>query len=340
MAKKQVQIIGLNDLELTNNDIFVRKTVDEMDVDSRVIVFETHNAILLKNGVLQDTLSAGDYPLFDKKVGLFSNTKIGSFTIDLIYVSKTAELKVFWGTPNPFDFRDPVTRIPVKVGASGEFGVKVANPRQLYCELIGAQKEFSIDDLKERLRGRLLNEIEPVISRYMRENALSYSEITEHKQELAKSVLPSIQSMFEDSYGLKVTYFIISNIVISDEDKRRIEDELNRVKAKAEDRDDYKWWVEEYERLADKKYEREKLMKDLEREDYAKYLDVCKLVGWNGADKSGGKFCTKCGAPCSDGDAFCSKCGNKLGADKSVCLKCGKEVQPGSAFCPGCGTKL
>lgn len=153
---KEIKKIGLNELELTNDDIFVRKTVTDFGKDDVVIVHETHSAMLLKDGKLQDTLEAGRYPLFEIQKKFFGLVKEKTDTeVDLIYVSKTAELPVRWGTPTQFTFRDPLTGIPARVGASGEFGVKVKDPVMLYKVLIGASREFSVEDLRNRLRARM-----------------------------------------------------------------------------------------------------------------------------------------------------------------------------------------
>ena len=68
---KEIKIIGLDELELTNDDIFVRKPVNDYSKDDVVIVAETHCAMLLKDGKLQDTLAPGRYPLFELEKKFF-----------------------------------------------------------------------------------------------------------------------------------------------------------------------------------------------------------------------------------------------------------------------------
>lgn len=346
---KEIKKIGLDELELTNDDIFVRKPVNDYSKDDVVIVAETHCAMLLKDGKLQDTLAPGRYPLFELEKKFFGLVREKTDTdVVLLYVSKTAELLVRWGTPTQFTFRDPVTGIAVRVGASGEFGVKVKNPVMLYKELIGAQHGFGVEDLRNRLRGRMLNEIEPTIARVMREKQLSYTEFTEHKQEVGASIAPVIGKMFEDSYGLQITYFIISNVVINGDDAQKIEAELKRKRAEEEqkarkeaEKEDYKWWVSEYERLDDKRFEREMLMRELEAKDKDKYLEVCKIVGWQGGGSNSGKsFCPNCGHEYPAGARFCGNCGKPVGVWKVACPHCGAENPSGNKFCASCGKQL
>lgn len=346
---KKTQKIGLDELEIKDNKMFVRKNVDEMDVSAQVIVEDTHSAILIKDGKMQETLSAGAYPLFDKKRGLFKDYKVGSFTVSLIYMSKTAEMKGRWGTPTPFDFRDPIVDLPITIGASGEYGVRIYDPRQFYLTYIGANKDCTVEDFAARVRERLISIIKPAIAKQITEKKLSYYDLVNSTEDIANAVLPVLQEMFRKEYGLDITYFIISSIVIKPEDKRKIEEALQKVRDKKEaeeelrrQKEDYKWWVAEYERLEDRKFEREKLMRELEARDYEKYLEVCKIVGWKGSadTKNGGMFCTNCGAPYTAGDKFCGKCGHKVGDWKVTCPKCGHENPSGNTFCSSCGQKL
>lgn len=97
------------------------------------------------------------------------------------------------------------------------------------------------------------------------------------------------------------------------------------------------------ERLEDRTFEREKLMRELAAIDYEKYLEVCKVVGWKPDAKvsaQGGMFCPNCGAPYLSTDKFCGKCGHKVGEWKVTCPACGKENVAGNAFCSFCGKKL
>ena len=309
MAKKEV-IIGLDELEATNNDLFIRKSCSDLDKNAQVIVEETHCAILIKDGEMIDTLSSGKYPIFDKK-------DKGVSRVDIIYMSKTAKLKAFWGTLNKLVLRDVLTDLPMEVGANGEYEVQIKDPRKFYLELVGADKSFTLDKLKERLQGRILSEIEPIIGKTTREQNVAYYDLAEKRNVIAKEVLEALSKMFEKDYGLSLYSFVISKIFATSESIDKIENELkNRREEKTA-----KELAEEVERLGDKEFDREVLLKQLEDANYGKYLEVCKLIGCEPSPKAeketpekenNNKFCSECGESCGEDDKFCSKCGNKL----------------------------
>ncbi len=275
---KDLQVIKY---EGDNTELFKRISADGLEPDARIVVPETHNAIFIKDGILMDTLQSGSYEIFEEK----SKRKCKNVSVEVIYLSKTARLKVMWGTKTRFSFRDPETDVPVKVGAHGEFEVQISNPRKAYMVLIGVEDEYTVQDLKERLATRMLSKVEPAIAGAMRSGGLTFDRMSEHKDEIAQSVLPVLSKMFEEDYGLKMFSFTIASVVISDEDIAAIEDARKNVSHRA--------------------------------------AGICPYCG--APYSAGDKFCSACGKPVSakkacpkcgklnvGGAKFCSACGEKL----------------------------
>ena len=322
----------------TNEELFVKLSTDGLDPDARVIVPETHNAILLKDGQMMDTLNSGSHNIFDPK-----SKKTQGIFVEVIFMSKTAKLKVNWGTKTQFSFRDTETDVPIKVGAHGEFEVQICNPRKSYLELIGAEKQFSLDKLKERLAMRMMSKVEPAIARAMREKSLTYDRMSEHKDEIAQSVLPELSKMFEEDYGLKMFSFTLASVLIADEYIRAIEEAKREQKAKAAEEAAKRREEEVAAAQDEKNLEREKFLRELEKNDYEKYLEVCKVIGWEprgGAKAASGRFCPNCGHSYEAGDKFCPGCGKQVGNTVKICPSCKKENSATANFCSGCGAKL
>lgn len=323
MAK--IQYIGLDELELTNNDLFVRKNLTELDKNAQVLVEETHNAILIKDGQLINTLPAGRYDIFDKH-------DKHVLKVEVVYMSKTAKLKALWGTRNKMNMRDPITETRVEVGVNGEYEVQIKDPRKFYLELVGVDKSFTLDRLKERLLGRILDCIEPNVAKFMRELNLSYIDFAEHRIEIAKRIMPDIKEMFERDYGLNLFSFSISNVYIPNEYINEIEKIIKTNKMKKEMKEEIKENLSEMERIADKNFDKAIIMKQYETRPEPKKEE-------KGAEPNK-TFCPKCGNETKPGDAFCPKCGNKLQKPTVYCPGCGKANAGENAFCSGCGRKL
>ena len=103
-----------------NETLFWRTSGRIMNAKAEIIVPETHCAVYIKDGVMQNILEGGRHPVFETKKVLFWTKKNDAVDIDLVFLSKTCKL------------RDDITEIPVTVRANGEFSVNVATPRQFY----------------------------------------------------------------------------------------------------------------------------------------------------------------------------------------------------------------
>ena len=209
------KVVFLNKSEISNDDLFIRKSISSINSDSKVIIDETHVAIVLKDGIALETIKPGVYKLQDKN-SPFSIEKQDPSRIEFFYISKTAKVKVLWGTPALFDIHDPITDNPAKMGANGEIELRVKNPRQFYLELVGVNKKFSIEDLKERLKGKILSYIEPCILEYVAVNEVPLDRIAEDKMAMSYEIRQSLDKALYREYGLEISSFLISNVNISD----------------------------------------------------------------------------------------------------------------------------
>ena len=117
----------------TNEKLFTRMVVEKVTPKTTLIVPETHNAIIMKDGEMLQTLSKGKYNLSE----LLDVEKDEELVLEIIYVSKTAKLKLLWGTPNKITIEDPVLGETYKMGMSGDFEVQVSDPRKCFLYLVG-----------------------------------------------------------------------------------------------------------------------------------------------------------------------------------------------------------
>lgn len=326
----------------TNDVLFRKYEIKQFDAKAKIIVPDTHNAIIVNDGIALETLPAGKYLLFDKKKGVLKDLEVkdnNDLDVYVIFVSKTAKLKIDWGTTDKFDMRDPVTGAAIKLGASGEFEVQISNPRKAYLELIGQLDMFDTELLQKRLLGRLLAKVQYHLANAMREKNLSYDRLGEILLPMSEEILPHIAELFDKDYGLKVFSFTISRVLIDQE----IEEKIEKAKKAHQKIEMDKAEKVNQERLDNIAFQRQIELRRLEKDDYDKYLSVVKAVGWpqeKKESKASGPECPNCGAKITRDTKYCPLCGVEIKITKIKCPYCGKAISADSVFCRYCGKKV
>ncbi len=254
----------------TNEKLFSRYVVEDVTPKTTLIVPETHNALVILNGEMLQTLSKGRYKLSQ----IVDVGKGEESSLEIIFVSKTAKLKLLWGTANKFTLVDPVLKRPYKLGMSGEFEVQVSDPRKCFLYLVGSEEMLTADALQDRLMSRLVAEIGDVLSKYVAENNLRFDQIFMKRQQVAEIALKQISAIFQRDYGIMVFSLNISNIIF-DEDMAVLDEKVCPNCGT-------------------------KLNAD------AKFCYNC------GKKQDSSKICPKCHAENVDDAKFCSACGEKF----------------------------
>ena len=108
------------------------------------------------------------------------------------------------------------------MGASGEMEIRVLNPRQFYIELVGANKKFTVEDLKERLKGLILARIEPVINNFIESENVSLDRLGEEKMNIANHIKKDLAHELGLNYCLEVSNFIVSNVNVVEKYKDKV----------------------------------------------------------------------------------------------------------------------
>lgn len=338
MAKKRTLIT----FEGSNEELLVRRNVTNIDMNAEIVVPETHYAICMKDGQLMNTFDSGRYPLFDA----LSEKKNKTQMVEIIYLSKTVKISAGWGTNKQFTFRDSYTDIPFAFGASGSFEVRIKNPRKFFLEVVGSVNNYSIDDLVERLIDYVTDKVQPILLNIIVEKSidghLDYMCVDIYHDEMLQKVKIAVSDMFEREYGLSLSAFSFK-FFIPENFKNAIEAERKKInERKAEEellkKKEEKERIEKLENQEkdDKDWERTKFLLELRKKDYEKYLEVCKIIGW----EAQGRICPNCGYSYKLTERFCPNCGKSTKNIKIKCLACGHENEQSARFCSFCGKKL
>lgn len=188
------------------DSLFVRIAIPNCSANDTVIVEESNNAIVIKNGQLLQSLNPGKHQLV--KYGMSKEL------YEVVFFPKTSKIKMLWGTKEQFSLRDPLEDVVLRVGANGEIDVQIISPRKFFLELGNKKDNFTINDLKESMQAKLLTYLEEFISKYMTQNKISYDSLEEKKNLVANEIRPYVSSKIENDFGLKIASLTINGVII------------------------------------------------------------------------------------------------------------------------------
>ncbi|WP_310551432.1 SPFH domain-containing protein [Paenibacillus glufosinatiresistens] len=286
---------------------------EEIGAWSQLIVSETQEAILFKNGQAMDSFGPGRHTLETANLPLLSkliNLPLGgstSYSAEVWYVNKLVRMGVKWGTATPIQMQDPKYGIFVSVRSFGQFAVRVTDARRFLLKLAASGTCFDENSLIRAFRGLLMTEIKDTLSSYMMDHDISVFEISANLTELGDHIRQAVVPVYA-GYGLELPHFNIESINIPDTDESVV-----RLK---------KAWAKRVEvDIVGYTYDQER------------QFDIIEQVGGQTAATLQ-KNCRKCEGVMEARSKFCPHCGEK---QISICARCGHEMQAGHKFCDECG---
>ncbi len=336
LLKKKTQVIkfeqNLCNAELDENEILFIRAKDRVTVpNAQFEVPTTHDAILIKGGDMR-YYQNGLYNVFDDKKEV-KNWKHGA-SVEVIYIPKDTRVVIKWGTPIRLRYRDEASNKIISVGARGEFDVSITNPEQFFRKVVGVKKEFNLQEFKKRFGETVATEFADLFFKVVEEKHLTYDKFMMAKKDMGIRMGEILNQEFEKDWGLSVLNFKIADFDLRDEDIDAIENPVVEKQRK----DKLEEYLNDLEKLQDKKEEREKYLRHLKLQDEDAYNKILDLM--NNSDSTEENTCPRCGHKYKKDDKFCSECGNKIGNQPIVCPKCGKANDSSAIYCSSCGNKL
>ena len=214
-----------------DNDTLVWKhPIEDFNLGSQLIVHESQEAIFFKDGQALDLFGAGRYtletqqlPLIEKLYKLPTDTE-GTFHSEIYFINKVVQMAIKWGTPEKVRFIDPLTGVPLELGASGNLNLQVADSRKLLLKLVGTMKGIAWDDgegmsksLQQAFRPLITSAVKVNLSSVIKDNAIDILEVDEKLDLISSRLREKLLPGFEE-YGLTIPQFYVTHIVLPDDD--------------------------------------------------------------------------------------------------------------------------
>lgn len=333
---------------------------EELGTWTQLIVNESQEAVLFKDGRALDLFGAGRHTLETQNIPILNkiiNLPFGGrspFAAEVWYVNMLSTLDVKWGTPSPIQMQDARYGIFVPVRANGLFGIRVEDARKFLIKLVGTMPAFDRNMLTNHFRGLCVTKVKDVLSSYLLKKQISVLEINAYIDELSGYMKERIEPDMAE-YGIRLINFYVNEISIPEEDPsvRKLKDAL----AKKAEMD-----------IIGFDYRQERSFNALEgaasNPGSAGALFMGAGIGTGmglgmgsamGAafggisgelrtEQSGERpgqeqqlLCPGCGSRIPVGGRFCPECGIPMA---KKCPKCSAAMEGDPRFCPECGEKL
>ena len=215
-----------------DNDTFIWKhPIEDFMTGSQLIVHESQEAIFFMNGQALDLFGPGRHTLETQnlpQVGKIFNLATGGqtpFHSEVYFINRTEQMAIKWGTDTKLEYVEPAYGFPIKIGASGEMSLRVADSRKLLVKILGTEKIMTNQQFVQKIRAFLMMHIKNHLASYIKAKMLNIFEIDEHLVTLSQALHDTFISEFLD-YGISLERFFITNIVKPEEDHnyRRFKD--------------------------------------------------------------------------------------------------------------------
>lgn len=313
--------------------------IENIALGSQLIVGPGQEAIFVKGGRAQDIFTSGTYTLQTGNLPLLRNL-VGRafgghtpFTAEIVFINKTNNFTVKWGTNSPILTEDPKYGIHLGLRAFGSFAVKVENTRNFINQLVGTvqlNSGFNHDIVWQKFSSLINTKLKSQLLKFMLEKGISFLEIAAYYDKVSKLTFEELKQDFKDC-GLELVNFLLESATPPDEER-----ELLRKR-------------KEELALGEGVHNREVTLEILRKTNNTEMGKIIANSIWNASSTStqnGNRddnsrtstqiTCPACHKVVEAGSRFCRFCGNEFPQQK-FCSNCGKSLEPDARFCSNCG---
>ena len=230
LMSEQIKKDGLASIikyEGDNETLVWKHPIEDFNYGSQLIVHESQEAIFFRDGQALDLFGAGRYtletqqlPLLEKVYKLPTDTE-GTFHSEVYFINKAVQMAIKWGTPEKVRFIDPLTGVPLELGASGELNLMVSDSRKLLLKLVGTMKGIAWDDsaksLQSSFRPLITTAVKANLSSVIKDNAIDLLEVDEKLELISEHLREKLLPGFEE-YGLTIPQFYVTHVVLPEDD--------------------------------------------------------------------------------------------------------------------------
>jgi excisionase family DNA binding protein len=190
----------------------------EIKRGAQLIVRESQGVQFVYLGQFGDYFGPGKHSLTTDNIPILSRLKgwkygfESPFKADVYYVTTRLFTGNKWGTSNPVMVRDQDFGI-VRLRAFGTYDFRIVDAPRFLKEVAGTDHHFRLDEFADTMRSRLVS----VFSDALASSKVPALDIATRYSELGEALLPLINPVIKEKYGLEMTSFILENVSVPPE---------------------------------------------------------------------------------------------------------------------------
>ncbi|MFV2071499.1 MAG: SPFH domain-containing protein, partial [Thermoanaerobaculales bacterium] len=196
----------------------------EIKLGAQLVVHETQEAVLFRDGRALDvfgpgrhTLSTQNIPVLTKLLSLpFGGTS--PFRVAVVFINKRTFLDQKWGTREPVVFRDSELGM-VRLRAFGNYAYRIADSQLFVNTVVGSQGFFDTDRLKDFYRDVIVSRLNDLLG----ETLKTIFDLPQFYDELGTAAKARTAEDFS-KYGVDLTDFYINSITPPDEVQEKMDE--------------------------------------------------------------------------------------------------------------------
>lgn len=226
---KKEGLVSIINYDGDNETLVWKHPVEDFKLGTQLIVHESQEAIFFKDGRALDSFGAGRYtletqrlPLLDQFFKLPSDPE-KTFHSEIYYINMATQMGIKWGTDSKIHLLEPISGLPLEIGACGEFNIRVNNARKLLLKVVGTAASFErehllgIDGEKGYFRSLVITQVKSSFAQIVKEENVNILEIDAELLHISEILKIRINEMLEE-YGLTMPDFFINRVITPEED--------------------------------------------------------------------------------------------------------------------------
>ena len=196
----------------------------EIKRGAQLIVRESQVVQFVYLGQYGDLFQPGKHTLTTDNIPVLSRLKgwkygfESPFKADVYYLTTRLFTGNKWGTSNPVMMRDQDFGI-VRVRAFGTYDFRIIDPPKFLKEVAGTDNHFRLDEFADVMRSRIVS----VFSEALASSKVPVLDVATRYSELGEALLPIINPLLKEKYGLEMPSFVLENVSVPPEVEQAID---------------------------------------------------------------------------------------------------------------------